>query len=134
MSNVTNTQGLDQTSNDAFVQGKVNEGTKSDGGRLATDTGADADSNTGAVGSTSNSLVDDLIAQGPESDSLHNMAAQSEPQKSDVTAGKTTDAGNPSGNNDVSDTNPAGGNTKVTNQDGNINADLNHGPGRQGRV
>lgn len=134
MSNVTNTQGLDQTSNDAFVQGKVNEGASADGRRLATDTIDGPDSNTGAVGSTSNSLVDDLIASGPEADSLHNMAASDEAQKSDVTVGKTTDAGNPSGNNDVHDTNPKGGNTKVTNQEGNINADLNHGPGRQGRV
>ncbi|BFZ58011.1 hypothetical protein PYCC9005_005069 [Savitreella phatthalungensis] len=132
MSNQVNTEGLDQTSNDTYVQNKVNAGNKNaDGGRLATDTIDGPDSNNGAVGNSGNSLVDDLIAGGPEKDSLANMAASGEAQKSDLTHGKTTVEGNPSGNPSSAS---VGGNSSITNQEGNINADLNHGPGRQGRV
>lgn len=87
-----------------------------------------------AIGDSSNSVVDSLVAS-VEGDELHNMSAQQAPQKSDVTSAKVTDAGNPSGNNDVGNVRGAGeAATKLTNQGGNINPDLNHGTTKTGRV
>lgn len=105
------------------------ERTKSDTGRVATDSDTTSDdSNLG------NSTVNDLV-DSVEQDDLANMSAQKAPQKSDVSSAKYTDEGNASGNNDVGNIRPAGEPaTKLTNQEGTINPDLNSGPGRQGRA
>lgn len=59
--------------------------TKPASGLVATD--ADVSSEDPAVGDSSNSIVNDLVGS-VEKDELHNMSAQSAPQKSDVTSAK----------------------------------------------
>lgn len=105
------------------------ERNKADTGKVATDSDVTSDkSNLG------NSTVNDLVAS-VEQDDLAKMAASKAPQKSDVTSAKVTDAGNPSGNNDVGSVRPPGAPvTKITGQEDTLNSQLNAGPGRQGRA